>query len=668
MRLPNLSLAVLAAIASLATAPPSAAFAQAGFGPGGSGGTAAGATVETATKATTRLYVKTLPPGAQVTLDGKPLGASDGLFLVPAGTGKVSVQFDGAEPQVQQVDFVEGRITRVEVSLAGYQPAGAGGAAAAVAAREQAVPRRVAPRLTSKREPVEPKPLTAIDDVLEKPLEQPMEFNATTLRDVIAGFRQVAGIDVLIDHRGLEDAGLDLDTPITARLPAGLPLATALGVALRGVELTWIVRDDLLEITTRERAEERLFVHVHDVADLADTGDGLQLLIDLIQSSVAPDTWDCVGGPGSIRPHSTSLVISTSLELQRQVAGSLGVLRRLKATPADARRPLGVGGYWSRVPPAVAARAALAKPVGVDFQETPLREVTAALSKEAGVPIAVDMRELENAGLDLDLPVTFAVAGKPLAVVLDRILEPLELVVDVQDEGLVVTTQEKSEATMTVAVYPVGHLGGGDRSVGSLAELVTSTLVTSTVEPFSWDTVGGPAAVRPVDGDVPCLVVRHSTAGHRAVHGLLESLPPSRQPGAFAPTLEAEPRSGGMGGGNPFCWVAREVYGVDDPRWLVFRAWLTADAPTWLHDLYGKHGEAFAAWIRDKPAVKRVLRVLMDRAIRKSCPLPKLGKPATSSRGLQVVAGQEYPPGVAHLDGTVLWEYGFPYEDDNRPS
>jgi hypothetical protein len=69
-----------------------------------------------------------------------------------------------------------------------------------------------------------------------------------------------------------------------------------------------------------------------------------------------------------------------------------------------------------------------------------------------------------------------------------------------------------------------------------------------------------------------------------------------------------------MGGGT-FCRVAREVYGVDDPRWLVFRDWLTADAPAWLHDLYGKHGEAFAAWIRAKLAVKRVLRVLMDHVV-----------------------------------------------------
>ena len=613
MRLPNFSLAALAAVASIATAPPSAAFAQAGFGPGGGGGTAAGATVQTATKATTRLYVKTLPPGAQVTLDGKPLGASDGLFLVPAGTGKVSVQFDGAEPEVRQVEIVEGRITRVEVSLAGDQPGGAAGAGAAAAAGEEAAPRQEDFRLTSKREPVKPKPLTAIDDVLDKPLEKPLEFLDAPLRDVIAGFRQTAGIDVLVDRKALEDAGLDLDTPITARLPAGLPLAVALDGTLREVDLAWIVRDDLLEITTREGAEARLFVRVHDVTDLAETAGGLQVLIELIQSCVAADTWDIVGGPGSIRPDSTALVIAHTLKVQRQVAGFLAVLRRLKAMPAKDRRPLGLSGYWSDMPAAIAAQAALAKPVGVDFDETLLRDVVADLAKKAGVSITVDARALEDAGLDQDLPVTFAVSGKPLAVVLNRILEPNYLAWEVRDEGLLVTTQEQSEQSLTVAFYPVGHLAGGDRSVGSLAELVQSVVTTDT-----WDVVGGPAVCRAVDGDVPCLVILQNTAGHRAVHEMLESLPPSRQPGGFAPTLEGDPGTRGLGGAG-FCWVAREVYGPHDPRWLVFRDWLTGEAPAWLHDLYGAHGEAFAAWIHDKPAVKGVLRVLMDRAVRKSC-------------------------------------------------
>jgi hypothetical protein len=74
---------------------------------------------------------------------------------------------------------------------------------------------------------------------------------------------------------------------------------------------------------------------------------------------------------------------------------------------------------------------------------------------------------------------------------------------------------------------------------------------------------------------------------------------------------------GGMGGG--MCWVAREVYGADDPRWLVFRHWLLTEAPTWLRDTYALHGEAFAGWIHDKPAVKSVVRVLMDQAVSR-CP------------------------------------------------
>jgi hypothetical protein len=73
----------------------------------------------------------------------------------------------------------------------------------------------------------------------------------------------------------------------------------------------------------------------------------------------------------------------------------------------------------------------------------------------------------------------------------------------------------------------------------------------------------------------------------------------------------------GMGGGGAggFCWVAREVYGPHDPRWVAFRRWLGNDAPQWLHDAYGVHGESFADWIHDKPVAKWGVRQLMDTAI-----------------------------------------------------
>jgi hypothetical protein len=69
---------------------------------------------------------------------------------------------------------------------------------------------------------------------------------------------------------------------------------------------------------------------------------------------------------------------------------------------------------------------------------------------------------------------------------------------------------------------------------------------------------------------------------------------------------------GGFGG---FCWVAREVYGADDPRWLVFRAWMLTEAPAWLREAYADHGEDFAAWIHDKPVAKAAVRALMEAAI-----------------------------------------------------
>jgi len=63
------------------------------------------------------------------------------------------------------------------------------------------------------------------------------------------------------------------------------------------------------------------------------------------------------------------------------------------------------------------------------------------------------------------------------------------------------------------------------------------------------------------------------------------------------------------------CWVAREVYGVESPSWLLFREWLALKAPLWLFDLYMKHGEKFALWIANKPKLKKLIRWWMDGRI-----------------------------------------------------
>jgi hypothetical protein len=66
------------------------------------------------------------------------------------------------------------------------------------------------------------------------------------------------------------------------------------------------------------------------------------------------------------------------------------------------------------------------------------------------------------------------------------------------------------------------------------------------------------------------------------------------------------------------CWVAREVYGVDNPKWLDFRTWMFTQSPMWLFKLYENHGERFAAFISNKPTLKRVVRRIFDEILKRS--------------------------------------------------
>jgi hypothetical protein len=77
------------------------------------------ATVTTSPTASTRLYVRTVPDGAKIEIDGKPSGKSDQTFKVPPGVRKmtVKVELDGHYPREREVEIRGGRITRVILEL-----------------------------------------------------------------------------------------------------------------------------------------------------------------------------------------------------------------------------------------------------------------------------------------------------------------------------------------------------------------------------------------------------------------------------------------------------------------------------------------------------------------------------------------------------------------------
>jgi hypothetical protein len=73
--------------------------------------------LETSPTRTTRLFVRTAPDGAAVTVDGQPIGKSDGLFVIVPGVHRITIELDGYALKTHDIQVHEGRITRLEIDL-----------------------------------------------------------------------------------------------------------------------------------------------------------------------------------------------------------------------------------------------------------------------------------------------------------------------------------------------------------------------------------------------------------------------------------------------------------------------------------------------------------------------------------------------------------------------
>ena len=73
--------------------------------------------VKTGKERDTLLYIRTVPPGAKVSINGKKMGTSNGLFPVQPGKGTILVELEGRKPDQRQVIIRANAITRLELSL-----------------------------------------------------------------------------------------------------------------------------------------------------------------------------------------------------------------------------------------------------------------------------------------------------------------------------------------------------------------------------------------------------------------------------------------------------------------------------------------------------------------------------------------------------------------------
>jgi len=182
--------------------------------------------------------------------------------------------------------------------------------------------------------------ISASEEKILAVLEQPtaFEFVDTSLKDVMGFIQDKHAIEIHLDRKALEEAGVGEDTPVTIHIKS-VSLGSALRVMLEAYDLRYIVRNQLLQITTAEKASNELITRTYPVGDLTEDND-YDSLVNTITETVKPVTWDEVGGPGSISPmrSSQSLVISQTDDVHDEV---LQLLRSLRAArKAQPARPI----------------------------------------------------------------------------------------------------------------------------------------------------------------------------------------------------------------------------------------------------------------------------------------------------------------------------------------
>lgn len=107
-----------------------------------------------------------------------------------------------------------------------------------------------------------------IESALRAPLHATgLEFAESPLEEAVNLMQEEYGIPIQIDDTALEEAGLDSIEPVTLSL-SNVSLRSALRLMLEKLQLTYIIRNEVLLITTPEEAESELVVKVYPVADL----------------------------------------------------------------------------------------------------------------------------------------------------------------------------------------------------------------------------------------------------------------------------------------------------------------------------------------------------------------------------------------------------------------
>lgn len=195
-----------------------------------------------------------------------------------------------------------------------------------------------------------------INEVLRSPLtDAGLDFEGMPLEEVVDFLQAEYKIPIQLDIRALDDVGLSPDEQVSINV-RNISLKSALRLVLDRYELTYVIRDEVLMITTPEEAEIQFRVCVYDVSDIFPkqaldrrprSGADFNPLVDILTYCIAYDTWAENGGAGYVRPLPPGLlVISQTQAVHEEIGALLAAIRRTgQRKPVEQARDRGGRGY-----------------------------------------------------------------------------------------------------------------------------------------------------------------------------------------------------------------------------------------------------------------------------------------------------------------------------------
>jgi hypothetical protein len=163
------------------------------------------------------------------------------------------------------------------------------------------------------------------------------EFSENHFEDVIDWLKKATKCEIIVDKRGLDESSVTYKTPITLKLKSST--RTVLKRILADLGLAYIVKDEAIQITSRERARQETTTRTYYIGDLAATVDvtlpwifqqqqmleNIDRIIKLVTGSIESQSWKVNNpdAPGTIvfEPITMSLVVKQTAEIHFMLGG-----------------------------------------------------------------------------------------------------------------------------------------------------------------------------------------------------------------------------------------------------------------------------------------------------------------------------------------------------------